>query len=545
MDPICQRDCELSKNMIGKGTWLDKIAFNLVQREKRLGRSTELIKVESGIGASGIPHIGSLGDAVRAHGVSLALMNMGYNSKLVAYADDMDGLRKIPSGFPNWLSEHLGKPVSKVPDPAGDCHGSFSSHIIASLTDSFDKVGLKYELQKASETYKKGILTAQIDRILSLHEKLGKKISSYVGQDKYKESLPFFPICESCGRLYVTRASKYFSDEKKVSYICAGTTLGNNKILGCNYIGEVSTKSDNGKMAWKVEFAARWCALDIRFEAYGKDIMDSVRINDWVSDVILDFPHPLHIKYEMFLDKIGKKISKSAGNVLTPQRWLKYGTPQSLLLLLLKRITGTRTVGIEDIPLLMDEYDDIEDLFFGKKKETNYEKMIKIKGLYEYVNHLQPTVHNIEHIPYQLIAQQSSLFTQDRIEKVYERLLKYRLVTKLTPELKTKIECACNWADDYLKLDEKFDLTLSVSEIRAINELKSKLQEINDKNASESAQDIQNAVYQSARANAIEPRKFFELLYKILINNTNGPKLGSYILDLGIKRTLGILDSHI
>src|SRR5215510_15494764 len=108
--------------MIGKGTWLDKIAFNLVEREKKLGRSTKVIKVESGIGASGIPHIGSLGDAVRAHGVSLALMNMGYNSKLVAYADDMDGLRKIPSGFPNWLSEHLGKPVSKVPDPAGDCH---------------------------------------------------------------------------------------------------------------------------------------------------------------------------------------------------------------------------------------------------------------------------------------------------------------------------------------------------------------------------------------------------------------------------------------
>jgi lysyl-tRNA synthetase class 1 len=273
--------------------------------------------------------------------------------------------------------------------------------------------------------------------------------------------------------------------------------------------------------------------------------MDSVRVNDWVSDVILDFPHPLHIKYEMFLDKIGKKISKSAGNVLTPQTWLKYGTPQSLLLLLLKRITGTRTIGIEDVPALMDEYDAIEDLFFGKKKETNYEKMIKIKGLYEYVNHLHPPIHNIEHVPYQLIAQQGSLFNQDRIEKIYERLIKYRLVTKLTPELKAKIECACNWADDYLGSDEKFDIALSVSEVRAINELKSRLQDINDRNASELAQDIQNAIYQSARANTIEPKKFFELLYKILINNTNGPKLGSYILDLGIKRTIEILDSYI
>ena len=115
----------MSKHIIGKGTWLDKLASKLVEREIRLGRSMELIKVESGIGASGIPHIGSLGDAVRAYGVSLALTNIGYNSKLVAYADDMDGLRKIPSGLPSWLKDYLGKPVSNIPDPSGDCHESF------------------------------------------------------------------------------------------------------------------------------------------------------------------------------------------------------------------------------------------------------------------------------------------------------------------------------------------------------------------------------------------------------------------------------------
>ena len=97
--------------------------------------------------------------------------------------------------------------------------------MIASLSDSLDKVGVKYELQKASETYQKGILTTQMDRILSMHEELGDKISEYVGQDKYKDSLPYFPVCESCGRLYVTRASKYFSEEKKVAYSCIGTTL--------------------------------------------------------------------------------------------------------------------------------------------------------------------------------------------------------------------------------------------------------------------------------------------------------------------------------
>jgi lysyl-tRNA synthetase class 1 len=102
--------------------------------------------------------------------------------------------------------------------------------------------------------------------------------------------------------------------------------------------GEANIVKGQGKLAWKVEFAARWAALDIRFEAFGKDIMDSVRVNDWVSDEILAFPHPFHVKYELFLDRAGKKISKSAGNVFTPQKWLRYGTPESRILILLKRI---------------------------------------------------------------------------------------------------------------------------------------------------------------------------------------------------------------
>ena len=118
--------------------------------------------------------------------------------------------------------------------------------------------------------------------------------------------------------------------------------------------------------------------------------MDSVRINDWVANEILGYPHPLHVKYEMFLDKRGKKISKSAGNVFTPQMWLRYGTPESILLLLFKRISGTRHVGLDDIPALMDEYDAYEDMYFDKIKEDNQAKLTRIKGIYEFVNQLKP-----------------------------------------------------------------------------------------------------------------------------------------------------------
>src|SRR6476646_1723736 len=133
-------DNALEDVTIGKGTWLDKVAFSIVEREKNLVRSTKIIRVESGLGASGIPHIGSMGDAVRVYGIVMALENFGYNAELIAYSDDMDGLRKVPEGLPKWLREHLAKPVSRIPDPFGDCHTSYGAHMSNLLLDGLDKV---------------------------------------------------------------------------------------------------------------------------------------------------------------------------------------------------------------------------------------------------------------------------------------------------------------------------------------------------------------------------------------------------------------------
>jgi lysyl-tRNA synthetase class 1 len=140
--------------VIGKGTWIDKIADTLIKRERKLGRKLDLIRVESGLGASGIPHIGSMADAVRAYGIALALQNFGFKSELVAYSDDMDGLRRIPEGLPHWLHDHIAKPVSTIPDPFGSCHQSYGMHMSSLLLDGLDKAGIKYRFQSGSEAYK-------------------------------------------------------------------------------------------------------------------------------------------------------------------------------------------------------------------------------------------------------------------------------------------------------------------------------------------------------------------------------------------------------
>ena len=536
--------------VIGKGTWIDKVADTLVKREKKLGRNLNLIRVESGLGASGIPHIGSMADAVRAYGIALALQNFGFNSELIAYSDDMDGLRKIPQGLPNWLQDHIAKPVSTIPDPFGSCHSSYGMHMSSLLLDGLDKAGIKYRFQSGSDSYRQGTIVKQIDTILKNRLKIGQKIAEFVGQDKYTEVLPYFPICRNCGRLYTAVAQQYLPDESRVAYICKGGRIGREEIKGCGNKGEADITKGEGKLAWKVEFAARWQALDIRFEAYGKDIMDSVRVNDWIADEILDYPHPLHVKYEMFLDKAGKKISKSSGNVLTPQMWLRYGTPESILLLLFKRIAGTRHMGLDDVPTLMDEYDYYEDVYFGKVNEENPAKLTKIKGIYEYINKLHPPKQPDLHIPYRFIAQQASIFPSDddnRHEKVFSRLVKYGMVKGNSTEgVMHKIRLASNWADDNIAKDERFEIQLSDLHIKAVLELIEAMRPFKGlSDTHDNAKNLQSNVFSIARANDIEPKEFFTLLYRMFLNSEKGPRIGNYILDLGVERATSMLSRYV
>ncbi len=522
---------------IGRGTWIDKLADELLQREKSLGRSTGTIRVESGLGASGIPHIGSLGDAVRAYGVKLALEDMGFKSELIAYSDDLDGLRKIPEGLPDWLKDHIAKPVSFIPDPFG-CHDSYGLHMSSLLLDGLDKLGIKYKFQRGVDTYKNGLLKDQIHTILTNSKKIGEKIAELVGQEKYQETLPYFPVCANCGRLYTAIAYEYLPDEKKIKYKCGSTTIGSRVLDGCGHDGIADITKDMGKLAWKVEFAARWQAFDIRFEAYGKDIMDSVKVNDWVADEILGFPHPTHVKYEMFLDKGGKKISKSLGNVVTSQAWLKYGTPKSILLLLYKRITGTREVGFEDIPALMEEYHELENIYFGKIKLDNKAKTIKTRGLYEYVNLLNPPKTQPPYVNYRLLIQLGKIFREDRVARVTKKLIEYGTIKETSKDVDELIALAGNYADDFDR-PSKVEVQIDDSAKKALTELANVLSVDNE------PADLQNDIYQIAKSNGVQPKDFFKILYQIILASDRGPKLGPFILDIGRKKVAASISEHI
>jgi lysyl-tRNA synthetase class 1 len=523
--------------IIGHGTWYDKMAKKVINRERKLGRSLDKVRTEMGLGASGFPHIGSLGDATRSYAVTLALKEMDFNSELVAFCDDKDGLRKVPAGLPKSLEKYLGFPVSSIPDPFG-CHESYGKHMSSLLLDALDKCGIQYYYMSAKEVYEKGLLREEIRTILLNAKKVGEIVKEEVGQERYTEVLPYFPVCEKCGRIYTTQALEFMPETDKVLYVCKGLEIGGKWIEGCGHKGEADIGRGEGKLSWKGEFAARWKALDIRFEAYGKDIADSVRINDRICREILCFEPPSHARYEMFLDKGGRKISKSAGNVFTPQVWFRYGSPQSLLLLMLKRFVGTRALDVSDIPSYMNELDTLEDVYFGKKAVKDAKELAKLRGLYEYCWVMKPPAKPSVHVPYNLLVFLVKMAPKDRTEEFIENKLRdYGYLQKnqhADEDLRRRIKYAFNWIRDFEEIKE--------TTIKLINEEKNAITTLIKVLETEDEPDtIQNAIFNAAKINGLKPGAFFRTLYLVLMGAPQGPRLGPYILAMGKQNVIAAL----
>lgn len=528
----------MSEEMIGRGTWYDKMAVTMVERERKLGRSLDLIRTEMGLGASGFPHIGSLGDAARSFAITLALRDQGYKSELVAFCDDTDGLRKVPYGLPSSLEKYLGSPVSSIPDPFG-CHESYGQHMSSLLLGALDECGIDYHYVSAKEVYEKGLLNDEIRVLLLNAQHVGEIVKEEVGQERYTEVLPYFAVCSKCGRIYTTRVSEFLEKENKVLYSCEGMEIKGRMLEGCGHKGEANVLKGEGKLTWKSEFAARWKALDIRFEAYGKDIADSVRINDRICREILCYEPPSHVQYEMFLDKSGRKISKSTGNVFTPQVWFRYGSPQALLLLMLKRFIGTRTLGVTDIPSYMKEWDDLEDVYFEKKRDTDKKELMKLRGLYEYCCALKPPAKPSIHAPYNLLTFLAKLAPQGSEETfVADRLQGYGVLQKgqkVDEGLKKRIHYALNWIKDFEEIKET-PVSLSEKDREAIVELIEVLQK------EEEGEKVQDAVFEIAKKHGLQPAVFFRTIYSVLLGVPQGPRLGPYILAMGKQNVMAALD---
>jgi len=521
-----------ARQKIGLGTWIDMLAYRIIEREKTLGRSLDMLRTEAGIAASGIVHIGSMSDSVRAHAVSLAIKNLGYKSEMIQFADDMDGLRSVPAEIPKEFEKYLLKPVSLIPDPFG-CDESYAVHMENMLIDALEKAGVKTSLYRGYEMYGRGVLKEQITAILTRWREIGDKIEEMTGQSKFKTVLPYFPLCASCGRIYTTHALSFDPKTGRVHYVCKGVEIKKRIFTGCGYEGDADVSKAEGKLSWKVEWAARWAVLDIRFEAYGKDLADSVKVNDWVSKNILGFEPPYHVQYELFLDETRRKISKSRGvSVFTPSSWYRYGTPQSLLLLLLKRIKGTRVISPAMIPLLMDEVDRLAQQYYsgsGDPRKT---------GLYAYLFGLNPSAKPVKPIPYNLLIFLASVAPSSKErEFITSRLKKYGYI--VDDEALQRVEMALNYYRDFGRPSTPV-VELDPVSRKAVAEIAQAILKAG------SPEELQSAIFETARRNGLNPPDLFRTLYKLFLGQDSGPRLGVFILeDYGKEKAYQVLSQYI
>jgi lysyl-tRNA synthetase class 1 len=240
----------------------------------------------------------------------------------------------------------------------------------------------------------------------------------------------------------------------------------------------------------------------------------------------------------MFLDKGGRKISKSAGNVFTPQVWFRYGSPQSLLLLMLKRFVGTRTLDVSDIPTYMNELDYLEEVYFGKKKAKDERELVKLRGLYEHCWIMRPPTTPSVHVPYNLLTFLTKMAPKDNSDAfIEEKLRSYGYLQKdqhVDETLRKRLEYAFNWNRDFEEIKET-PVSLKTEERNAILALIEAIREEDDSDK------IQNAIFNSAKTQGVQPGAFFRLLYTILMGAPQGPRLGPYVLAMGKQNVIAAL----
>ena len=299
--------------------WPFEEAAKVARRLAASGRKQALF--ETGYGPSGLPHIGTFGEVARTSWVRHAFAKLtGLPSTLLAFSDDMDGLRKVPDNVPNkeMLSQYLGQPLTRVPDPFGT-HDSFAAHNNARLRAFLDSFGFEYEFASSSEYYASGRFDAALIRVLECHDKVLEVILPTLGPDRRASYSPILPIHPKTGIVMQVPMDKIDPD--------AGTVGWRDPDTGEAF--ETSVKGGLCKLQWKADWAMRWFALGVDYEMSGKDLIDSVRLSSRLCR-ILGAPPPETLTYELFLDDSGQKISKSKGNGLSVDEWLRYAPAESL-----------------------------------------------------------------------------------------------------------------------------------------------------------------------------------------------------------------------
>ena len=521
-------------NGAGAELWPHEEARRLAERVASYEPARPVI-FQSGFGPSGLPHLGTMAEILRPSFVRKAfhLLEPSRPSRLIVFIDDLDGLRKVPENVPNReaTERFLGIPVSKIPDPFGCC-ASFADHMIGLLGGFLAPVEVEYELVRSAQTYSSGRFDAGLKLILEKHAEITAIIAPTLREENRAGWSPFMPICPKCGQVVERTVSAYHPERASIEFACEKSAGGTS---GCGFRGEQSVLGGMAKVQWKVDWALRWYVLKVDYELYGKDLTDSARLSGQIMRVLGARP-PLGFPFEMFLDEQGRKVSKSVGRGVTVDQWTRYAPIEVLKFFLLLNPRRARKLFLEAIPQYVDEYLDALRAYAAAPPQQRRESALEFV-----IQSTTPRRFNSELSFAMMTNAVGALGTSDR-DHIWDYLVRYD--ASIAGDAETEkmaralMECALNFAHDFIV---KQPYTPSDAERAQLKSLAAYLLE----NQGAGAEEIEKKIYDLGRENYDKPGKIFPLLYRSILGQERGPRLGAFIRLATPARIVELLEATI
>ena len=520
--------------------WPFEEARKIVARLKR--KPKDEVIFETGYGPSGLPHIGTFGEVARTTMVRHAfrvLTDDKIRTRLIAFSDDMDGLRKVPDNVPNkeMLAQDLGKPLTQVRDPF-DTHPSFGEHNNARLRAFLDHFGFEYEFLSSTDCYKSGRFDEALSKVLANFERVMAIMLPSLREERAQTYSPFLPIDPDTGIVLQVPIVAHDAKAGTITYEYPDTKERRT----------VPVIGGRCKLQWKPDWAMRWVALGIDYEMAGKDLIDSVKLSGEICKALGGTP-PEGFNYELFLDEKGQKISKSKGNGLTIDEWLRYASPESLSLFMYREPKAAKRLYFDVIPRHVDEYYQFIDGYARQDAKQ------RLSNPVWHIHSGHPPKADMP-ISFQMLLTLVSSSNAENAETLWGFIGRYRpgVTAQTHPKLNELVEYAIHYFRDFVLPDKKFREPTD-AERAALIDLRDALSQLA---ADAPAEGIQNVLYEVGRREPFLDEKkkakdgkpgvsldWFNMLYQVLLGQEKGPRFGSFVAVYGLQNTVDMIDGAL
>jgi lysyl-tRNA synthetase, class I len=510
--------------MVNSKAWPFEEARKILEKINNKTPEKGYVLFETGYGPSGLPHIGTFGEVARTTMVLNAFKQLSdIPTKLYAFSDDLDGMRKVPDNLPNhdMLVKNIGKSLTNIPDPFEE-FPSFAENMNAKLKSFLDQFNFGYEFKSSTEIYQSGGFDKVILSVLSKFDEIMAVMLPTLGDERQSTYSPILPICQKTGIVLQVPIISRDVEKGTITYFNPNTNQEETSLV----------TGGKCKLQWKSDWAMRWAAFDVDYEMHGKDLIPTANLSSKICKII-GGSSPVLFNYELFLDEEGKKISKSKGNGISIDHWLSYATTESLSLFMYQSPKKAKRLHFDVIPKNVDDY-----ITFLQK--YNEEEESRFDNPVWHIHSGKVDKIELYGLTFALLINIASACNAGDTAAMWGFISQYAAgaVQSKSPYLDKLVEFAVKFYNDFVKPNKKYRKP-TIDEIKILQELKEVILNIEVPNA----ENIQNAVYALGKKHNYDNlREFFMMLYEVLLGKSDGPRVGTFIEVYGIENSAKLID---